>query len=131
MGRALITRITGQDGAYLGEFLLSKGSEVHGINRRSYSSEMGIRRTWHGRGMERREFDSDGRCTVVVDPRYFRSAEVEALHGNAWKARTKLGWSPKVPFRELVAKMVAADLQEASRYRLVHQSGYRIYNHQD
>ena len=36
MGKtAVITGITGQDGAYLAEFLLSKGYEVHGIKRRS------------------------------------------------------------------------------------------------
>ena len=35
MKRALITGITGQDGAYLAEFLLGKGYEVHGIKRRS------------------------------------------------------------------------------------------------
>src|SRR5215813_5599324 len=35
--RALITGITGQDGAYLAEFLLGKGYEVHGIKRRSSS----------------------------------------------------------------------------------------------
>ena len=35
--RALITGITGQDGAYLAEFLLNKGYEVHGIKRRSSS----------------------------------------------------------------------------------------------
>ena len=34
---ALITGITGQDGAYLAEFLLNKGYEVHGIKRRSSS----------------------------------------------------------------------------------------------
>lgn len=32
---ALITGITGQDGAYLAEFLLEKGYEVHGIKRRT------------------------------------------------------------------------------------------------
>ena len=37
MKRALITGITGQDGSYLAEFLLSKGYEVHGIIRRSSS----------------------------------------------------------------------------------------------
>jgi len=37
MKRALITGITGQDGAYLAEFLLGKGYEVHGIKRRSSS----------------------------------------------------------------------------------------------
>jgi GDP-D-mannose dehydratase len=36
--RALITGITGQDGSYLAEFLISKGYEVHGIIRRSSSS---------------------------------------------------------------------------------------------
>ena len=33
--KALITGITGQDGAYLAEFLLEKGYEVHGIKRRA------------------------------------------------------------------------------------------------
>ena len=35
MKKGLITGITGQDGAYLSEFLLAKGYEVHGIKRRS------------------------------------------------------------------------------------------------
>ena len=37
MKKALITGITGQDGAYLAEFLLEKGYEVHGIKRRASS----------------------------------------------------------------------------------------------
>ena len=37
MKRALITGITGQDGSYLAEFLLSEGYEVHGIKRRASS----------------------------------------------------------------------------------------------
>ena len=37
MKKALITGITGQDGAYLAEFLLAKGYKVHGIKRRSQS----------------------------------------------------------------------------------------------
>ena len=35
MKKALITGITGQDGSYLAEFLLSRGYEVHGVVRRS------------------------------------------------------------------------------------------------
>lgn len=35
MKRALITGITGQDGAYLAEFLLKEGYEAHGIKRKS------------------------------------------------------------------------------------------------
>jgi GDPmannose 4,6-dehydratase len=41
MRRALITGVTGQDGAYLTEFLLGKGYEVHGIKRRSSSFNTG------------------------------------------------------------------------------------------
>ncbi len=41
MKRALITGITGQDGAYLADFLLKKGYEVHGIKRRSSSFNTG------------------------------------------------------------------------------------------
>ncbi len=49
---------------------------------------------------------------VEVDPRYFRPAEVDLLIGDATKAREKLGWSPKVSFRELVQIMVDADLAD-------------------
>jgi len=35
MKKALITGVTGQDGAYLAEFLLNKGYEVHGVKRRA------------------------------------------------------------------------------------------------
>lgn len=41
MKKALITGITGQDGSYLAEFLLSKGYEVHGLIRRSSSFNTG------------------------------------------------------------------------------------------
>lgn len=41
MKKALITGITGQDGSYLAEFLLSKGYEVHGLVRRTSTSNMG------------------------------------------------------------------------------------------
>ena len=37
MKKALITGITGQDGAYLAELLLEKGYEVHGIRRRGFT----------------------------------------------------------------------------------------------
>jgi GDPmannose 4,6-dehydratase len=50
---------------------------------------------------------------VEVDPRYFRPAEVDLLLGDASKAREKLGWKPKVGFKELVRMMVDADLELA------------------
>jgi GDPmannose 4,6-dehydratase len=50
-----------------------------------------------------------------MDPRYFRPAEVEALCGDASKAREKLGWQPRTSFRELVEGMVLHDLQDCRR----------------
>jgi GDPmannose 4,6-dehydratase len=48
---------------------------------------------------------------VEIDPRYFRPAEVDSLLGDASKAREKLGWEPKVRFRELIELMVDADIE--------------------
>jgi GDPmannose 4,6-dehydratase len=48
---------------------------------------------------------------VVVDPEFLRPAEVDHLVGDAAKAREKLGWEPRVSFRELVELMVDADVE--------------------
>jgi GDPmannose 4,6-dehydratase len=48
---------------------------------------------------------------VEIDSRYFRPTEVGYLQGDASKARKKLGWQPKIHFKELVKLMVDADLQ--------------------
>jgi GDPmannose 4,6-dehydratase len=52
---------------------------------------------------------------VVVDPKYFRPAEVDLLLGDPTKARTVLGWKPKVNFKQLVRLMVDADLEGQGR----------------
>ena len=54
--------------------------------------------------------DLDWEKYVVVDERFFRPAEVDALLGDANKAREQLGWEPKVRFRELIELMVDADI---------------------
>jgi GDPmannose 4,6-dehydratase len=59
----------------------------------------------------------DWRDHVEIDPRYFRPTEVEALLGDAGKARKKLGWQPRVSFTELVRLMVDADLQALMEMR--------------
>jgi GDPmannose 4,6-dehydratase len=69
---------------------------------------------------------SPGRVIVAVDPRYFRPAEVDSLLGDASKARKKLGWKPKVKFRELVAEMVKEDLSLAERDALVKRHGHKV-----
>jgi GDPmannose 4,6-dehydratase len=52
---------------------------------------------------------------VVVDARYLRPAEVNALRGDYSKAREKLGWEPKTDFGQLVRLMVDADLNLARK----------------
>ena len=49
---------------------------------------------------------------VVIDPKFYRPAEVDLLVADPTKARTKLGWKPRVDFQELVTMMVDADLAE-------------------
>ena len=57
----------------------------------------------------------DYRDHVVVDPRYFRPAEVDLLLGDSTKARNLLGWQPRVSFEHLVDMMVDADMEVAKR----------------
>jgi GDPmannose 4,6-dehydratase len=59
-------------------------------------------------GLDWREF-------VRQDPRYFRPAEVDLLLADPTKAKTALGWQPKVGFPELVQRMVDSDLELAAR----------------
>jgi GDPmannose 4,6-dehydratase len=53
---------------------------------------------------------------VVVDPRYFRPAEVDLLLGDSTKAQKQMGWTPKVTFKDLVRLMVDADMDDSNRY---------------
>jgi GDPmannose 4,6-dehydratase len=52
-----------------------------------------------------------GDVLIEIDPRYLRPLEVESLQGDASKARKKLGWEPRIRFKELVRMMVDADIK--------------------
>ena len=52
---------------------------------------------------------------VVIDPRFYRPAEVEVLLGNPAKAKTKLGWTAKTDLVTLITQMVDADMQRVSK----------------
>lgn len=52
---------------------------------------------------------------IVIDPKFFRPAEVEVLLGNPTKAKEKLGWEAKTSLEELVREMVEADLVRLKR----------------
>jgi GDPmannose 4,6-dehydratase len=54
---------------------------------------------------------NDWKPYVEIDSRYFRPAEVEVLIGDAKKAQEKLGWQPKIKFKDLVKIMVDSDLR--------------------
>jgi GDPmannose 4,6-dehydratase len=52
---------------------------------------------------------------VVIDPQFFRPAEVDILLGNPDKAQRQLGWKPKTSLSELIQMMVDADLRRVGR----------------
>jgi len=51
---------------------------------------------------------------VEIDPAFFRPAEVDLLVGDPAKAKAKLGWTPKVNFQQLVARMVDVDMKRVA-----------------
>ena len=61
--------------------------------------------------------DLDWKDHVRMDERYLRPAEVDLLLGDASKARTRLGWTPRTSFDDLVRIMVEADLTLAREER--------------
>lgn len=67
-----------------------------------------------------------GDVIIAVDPRYFRPAEVETLLGDPSRAHEKLGWKPEITLQEMVAEMMAKDLQEAKKYSLLKLHGYEV-----
>ncbi|MGD9726977.1 MAG: GDP-mannose 4,6-dehydratase, partial [Nitrospiraceae bacterium] len=94
------------------------------------SQEFGMAIRWEGYGVDEKGYWDDdptdkSRLIVAVDPRYFRPTEVETLLGDATKARTKLGWTPRTTFAELVAEMAREDLRSAERDELVKRHGYQ------
>jgi len=82
---------------------------------------------WDGEGTAEvgRRGDT-GAVVVRIDPRYFRPAEVETLLGDPSKARDKLGWTPTTTLEELVAEMVFADREEASKEALLKRKGFSL-----
>ncbi len=138
MKKALITGVGEQDAAYLAEFLLNKGYEVHGIKRHAslfntarmdhiyeHSLKPGSR---EGEGIDEKAYDPNGNVVIAIDERYFRPTEVESLLGDASKAKRELGWTPRTSFDELVREMVEADMKVARRDALVKEHGYEAFN---
>ncbi|MEM0922287.1 MAG: GDP-mannose 4,6-dehydratase [Pseudomonadota bacterium] len=93
------------------DFVLATG-ETHSVRsfvEKAFAST-GRAITWEGQGIEEIGRDAEGVIRVKVDPRYFRPTEVDLLIGDPSKAHQKLGWRHSTGLDEMVAEMVAADL---------------------
>ena len=65
---------------------------------------------WKGNGLNEIGLIED-KDVIKIDPRYFRPTEVETLLGDPSKAKSKLNWSPKISFEQLVKEMVENDYE--------------------
>lgn len=79
---------------------------------------VGVSLEWKGKGVEETGINREtGDVLVRIDPRYFRPTEVDLLLGDPTKAKEKLGWEPKVKFKELIRIMMESDLAKAKHIR--------------
>jgi len=121
------------------DYVIATGKQYSVRNLCSLAfSEVGIELDWIGTGVKEKgivlslarpsdmPYLKPGDPVVLVDPRYFRPAEVETLLGNPAKAKERLGWEPKISFEEMISEMEAHDLEEAKRDVLCKNSGYKV-----
>ena len=104
------------------------------------AEELGMKIAWQGEGVDEVGMLAaesshlarhSSRTIVRVDPRYFRPTEVETLLGDPTKAHQKLGWKPRITFKELVAEMVREDLKAAERDELVKKHGFQAFDYNE
>ena len=73
---------------------------------------LGFDLAWTGEGKDKAGIDrKSGKTIVVVDPAFFRPAEVDQLQGNPAKATARLGWQRQMSFARLVEEMATKDLE--------------------
>lgn len=94
--KALITGVTGQDGAYLAEFLLSKGYEVHGLARRSSTADVNTTRLkWLG--IEKDVRIVDGNLTDLSGlARTMRDVRPDEVYNLAAQSFVKSSWQQPI-----------------------------------
>ncbi len=102
-------------------------------------SELGIALEFKGDGVTEKAYIKScdnpniqleqGKEVLAVDPKYFRPTEVDLLIGDATKANTKLGWTPKYDLKDLVKEMVESDLELMKKDQHLQKGGYQIMNY--
>ncbi len=77
------------------------------------AAAIGLDLAWSGSAETEQAVDrKTGTVAVKVNPRFYRPAEVDLLLGDPTKARTGLGWEPKVTIRELAEMMAKSDYDD-------------------
>ena len=88
----------------------------------------GVPIIWKNKGINEIGVRSDTKEEVIkIDPRYFRPTEVETLLGDPSKAKTKLGWEPKISLEELVKEMIDFDKKESEKEALLKSKGFNVF----
>jgi len=110
------------------------------------AAHLGITLAWNGTGVDEQGIVeavdphkagggandlSPGDVIVRVDPMYFRPAEVETLLGDPAKAKSELGWQPRISFEDMVKEMVSYDMKEADRDALCKKEGFKVCNYDE
>ena len=81
---------------------------------------------WEGKGINEVGKRADTKEIVIrIDPRYFRPTEVDLLLGDSEKAKSKLGWSPKITLEDMVEEMILNDLKIAQKELLLKKEGFK------
>ena len=81
-------------------------------------TELDMEISWSGKDLDEQgviTFKNNQVGVVKVDPRYFRPSEVDTLLGDSSKAHDKLGWKPKITFKEMVSEMVQFDYEKEKK----------------
>ena len=93
------------------DFVIATGKQYSVLEFIDIASKyLDMKIKWRGRGLNK-VGSFQGKDIIKIDPKYFRASEVQNLLGDASKAKKKLGWSPKISFKELVKEMVFEDLK--------------------
>lgn len=101
------------------------------------AKELGVSVRWQGEGVDEIGIVesiigssapalSVGDVIVAVDPKYYRPAEVETLLGDPTRAKEKLGWVPTTTLEEMVVEMVANDLEESKKHKVLKDLGFDV-----
>lgn len=120
------------------DFVIATGSHYSVRQFIEWSAiELGIKLRFEGAGVDEvavveSVFGDDapsvkvGDLIVRIDPHYFRPTDVEAVLGDPFKAKQKLGWEPRITARDMCSEMILEDLKTAKRNALLKGRGHEV-----